>query len=233
MTTEEAATWLTAIGTILTVIAAVFQDKIRSHLKKPVFDISISNTRPYSHKMSTETTDFVVTSQAESKEVHAVSCYYIRILVKNTGNDRGDLVEIFVEFIEKRTPGGSYARLDKFFPMNLLWSNIRQPYVTAISPGMAKFCDFGHIIDPAQRKHFDREFDPALPPNDRTLFSLDLEVKPSNLTHLLTPGIYRINLMVAAANSEPVRRVLELDVSGDWYDDEREMLLEGVVVKIV
>ena len=106
--------------------------------------------------------------------------------------------------------------------MNLTWSHSQaRPLVFAegISLGMGKHCDLGHIVKPAT-------------PHDDPRFKLDVEAAPTSQTHVLGPGQYRIALLLAAANSRPVSRTVCLRLTGKWYDDESEMLSQGLGVSV-
>jgi hypothetical protein len=67
----------------------------------------------------------------------------------------------------------------------------------------------------------------------QTLTSLDLEVKPNSLAHLLDPGTYQLDLRLAASNCQPVPVTVELSVTGRWYADEGEMLAKGIDLKVL
>jgi hypothetical protein len=91
---------------------------------------------------------------------------------------------------------------------------------------MGKHCDVGHIPRPDMRK----QTGDTLPgiPDDQCVMSLDLEVEPLTRSHLLGPGVYRLILKVAAANTRPVTKFLEISITGRWYEDERKMFSDGV-----
>ena len=99
---------------------------------------------------------------------------------------------------------------------------------------MEKHCDLGHILKPDMRAFFPAEENPSLGVGrDATLLSLDLQVQPFTMSHLLPPGTYRLRLLIAAANAKPVERSFEIIVTGNWLDDEARMLSEGVALRIV
>src|SRR3972149_450001 len=130
--------------------------------------------------------------------------YYLRFRVKNSGNLRAELVEVYAAELLKRQADGSFKRQDWFLPMNLRWSHTGQPFLDAISPGMEKHCDLGHILKPNMRAFFPAEENPSLGVGrDATLLSLDLQVQPFTMSHLLPPGPYRLRLPIAAANAKP------------------------------
>ena len=68
---------------------------------------------------------------------------------------------------------------------------------------------------------------------EKTILSLDTEVKANTLSHLLPFGKYRLVILVAAANAKPVEKTLEISLKGEWYDDEQRMLGEGIGIKLL
>jgi hypothetical protein len=64
---------------------------------------------------------------------------------------------------------------------------------------------------------FEGEDNPQLGiPADKTIFSFDLEVKPFTMSHLIPQGKYHLALQIAAANTEPVKKTLEITLTGNW-----------------
>jgi hypothetical protein len=96
---------------------------------------------------------------------------------------------------------------------------------------MGKHCDLGHIMNPDCRKELGEDLPDLAATN--TVFALALEVCPSTLSHLLAPGIYHLELRIAAANCSPVTKILELTFTGNWFDDPHKMFRDGVGLRIV
>lgn len=165
---------------------------------------------------------------------HKVDCYYFRVRVKNSGNLRAELVEMYAKELLRQQADGEFKKMDSFLPMNLIWSHIRTPFLSAISPKMEKYCDLGHIIKPTQRSKIECEDNPNLDvPSDKTVLSFDVEVKSFTMGHLIPPGTYRLVLQIAAANTKPVEKVLQIVIKGDWYEEEAKMFSEGVGIKVI
>ena len=144
------------------------------------------------------------------------------------------MVEVFASELLRERADGSFAKMESFLPMNLLWSHVRRPFFEAISPGMEKHCDLGHIVEPIRRPQIDVEDNPRLDvPRDKTVFSFDLQVLPYTYSHLIPPGKYRLTLAVGAANANPVQKGLEITLKGDWYEDEARMLSEGIGIRML
>ena len=116
--------------------------------------------------------------------------------------------------------------------MNLRWANTRdwrnpEIFAAGISHKMGKHCDLCSISDPANPKDLLPGY------QGQCVATLQLEVYPSSNRHRLPPGDYVLELMVGAANADPVNTYIELNLTGKWSPDERVMLGEYLGVKIV
>jgi hypothetical protein len=230
----SSAEWATAIGTIalavmtfLAVLAAVFQDRIRSWIWRPELDLRILPQPPDCLKIPMTWPTQGGMSQAD--------CYYLRVQVDNMGHQAAKKVELFLGEILEKTPSG-FARRQTFLPLNLLWANFREPtmFLDHLSPHVPKHCDVAHIIDPAARTSIPGEDNPALGLiSQQTALSLDLVVKPNTFSYLLPPGTYRLKLVLGAANAQPVTRWVEIVHSGQWFSNEQQMLSTGLQIRLL
>jgi hypothetical protein len=99
---------------------------------------------------------------------------------------------------------------------------------------MEKHCDLGHIVEPAKRGAFPGERHPSLPAEpDKTLFCMDLVVRPNTGSFLLPPGEFLLHITTAASNAKPTKATIELNHTGRWFGDERRMFREGIGLKLV
>lgn len=236
--------WIMAIGTIvmaIVAIIAVFQDKIRAWLLRPILSVSISLNPPDCHKTELH---FVTEGQTKppqgpsKKDKASVSrqtdVYYFRLRIANLGNQKAESVEVIASELSRRVADGTFKAVGSFLPMNLLWTNIHTMFLPAISPGTFKHCDLVHVINPKMRKLIPME-DNTWPnvSQDETILSFDTAFKPFAKNYLVCPGTYRLTLIVAAANSKPVKKVLGIRLTGDWYDEEQKMFGEGIGIKVL
>jgi hypothetical protein len=130
---------------------------------------------------------------------------------------------------------GIFREETQFLPMNLRWalsqpaSGVPEIFASGISPHMGKHCDLGHKIDPKLRAIIGENL-----PNiseSQAILVLDLEVPPSSLSHLISQGQYRLELKIAAANSTPVTKTTEINLTGQWYAAENKMFSDGIGLK--
>jgi hypothetical protein len=219
---------LLAAATVALAFVAAFQDRIRSWLRQPRLDVTISVAPPDCHKTE-------LRGRTVSGQVIGAECYYFRLRVKNVGNERAEFVEVFAADLSRCQADGAYKKVTSFLPMNLVWSHILAPYTPAISPGMEKHCDLFHITYPAKRARFGAEDDPGFSSGSpqQTLLNFDVEVKPNTLGFLVPPGEYRLVVVVGAANSRPKQQVLEINHTGKWFADQETMLTQGIGIRVV
>lgn len=238
------ADWIVAAGTgvlALVAILAIFQDRIRMWFLRPRLQIEVNVRPPDCHKTKMHIryeyrggASVLPSDPREMRTEQIVDTYYFRLRISNVGNVKAESVEVFAADLSRLQADESYSAVDSFLPMNLVWSHYRNVFLPAISPGTYKHCDIGHVIDPKRRS--------AIPGEDRTwpnvdasdaIFSFDTAVQPFTLSYLIPPGKYRLSLIIAASNADPVRKALEINVTGHWFKDEREMLSNGIGIRII
>ena len=221
MTSSEAAGWTAAIATFLAVIVALLKEELMALWRRPNLAARAHLSPPDCHK-----TEITVTNQQTGTIIDRWPCYYLRIWVENTGNVRAEQVQVFVSRLLRKHADGTFKEERQFLPMNLRWSHTGEVFTSGISPKMGKHCDVGHIIHPGKAATATHTV-PAVP-SGKAVMGLDLEVAPNTGTHLLGPGTYRLELRLAASNSPPVLKTVELTLTGDWFDDESRMFTDGV-----
>ena len=226
------AQWASATATFLAVLVALFKDEMLRWWRKPKLSVSIALASPDCHK-----TKLTYTIQKTALTYVAADCYYLRMWVTNVGKTRAERVQVFASKLSRQSADSSFKEVEAFLPMNLRWAhgqqagNVPEIFAEGISPMMGKHCDLGHVMDPKFRKDIGEDL--AGVPDDQTILSLDLEIKPNTLSHLITPGVYRLELRVAAANSAPVTKVIEITITGKWFEEQAKMFTDGLGLRII
>lgn len=228
------AQWVAAAATLLAVLVALFKTEIVSWWRRPILDVSIFLEPPYCHS-----TTLHYTVQRTALTYAQAQCYYFRLWVQNHGKTRAERVQVHAAKLFRKVADGSFREDKHFLPMNLRWAHghSREPgggpeiYAEGISPRMGKHCDLGHVTDPQSRAELGEALDGV--PQGNTIFALDLEVNPNTKSNLLAPGTYRLELQVAAANSAPMQKVVEITVTGQWFADERKMFQDGIGLRVI
>lgn len=226
------AGWLSAVGTILLAFVAAFSTKIASYWKRPKLDLEFRFSTPDCHRTKMRGTQ----PGAIPVPVEFYAFYY-RMRIWNRGNTAAEDVEVIVSDLQKKV--GDEFRIDpSFSPDNLEWSTlfqlipgIRGPvtvtHVDHLPPGTWKFCNLGHVFDPAKRALAEEDARENLPTKD-AIFSFEMKFKSTIGYWQLPPGTYRFTIWVAASNARVVERHFEMEVTGYWTEDEDRMLKEGV-----
>ena len=146
-------------------------------------------------------------------------------------------VQVFAAKLLRRNADGTFKQVESFLPMNLRWSHAQQGsrapeiFAEGISPEMGKHCDLGRVIDPAHHANLGEELQ-GLEAGE-SILALDLEVPPNTKSHLVPPGVYQLQLRVAAANCLPVTKVIELTITGKWFSDQKQMFSDGLGIKVI
>jgi hypothetical protein len=161
--------------------------------------------------------------------------YYLRVRVKNSGNETARNVEVYAKELNQEFKDGRRERVDDFPPMNLIWSNsspanrITLPF---LPPESSRHCDVGHILDPKDRKLFssDDRTDLKLK-EDEVSLTFDLVQKPLHLGYIVRPGHYRLAIEVAAENFAAVIREVEIKFDGEWKPDLQTMSADHLAIK--
>lgn len=231
------STVVLAIATLLVFIAAVFQDRIQLLFTRPKLDVSINTKPPDCHKvrMYGPYRGGVSVMKGPLDQVFVAFAYYFRLRVKNKGNDKAESVEVLLDTLSRKQADGTYKSVASFLPMNLLWSNYRQPSMPTISPGTYKLCDLGHIVDPSKLEETGELMNITWEgfSEEETVLILDTHVKSFTLSHLIRPASYQLRIIIAAANTKPIRKTLEINLTGKWFEEEREMLDQGVGITML
>jgi hypothetical protein len=215
------ADWFVVGGTLLLAAVAVLQETIRGWFYRPNFRVSIKTEPPDCVSIPLSGGNFVA------------DCIYLRLWVENIGNATANNAEVYAQQLRRKRLDGKWERVGSFTPMNLKWANIGSIYFPMIAPEMGKHCDLGHIIDPAGRSLSPANNAPNLGLTaQQTSLAFDLMVVPNNKSHIIGPGEYELDILVAAQNARPTRRTVAIALKGTWDADETRMLRDGVGVTV-
>lgn len=214
---------LAIAAAIFAAFVALFLDAIKSWIWRPELEVTYVHGPDYWDKP-------LMRFEANG-QVAEVPCYYLRLRIANKGTRRAEKVEVLATDLQMRQDDGSYALLRRY-SMNLKWTNLGTAILDGISPGMERFCDIGHIIRPQDRLDILGENSPSFNP-EQTILSFDVEAQPNHLTHLVEPGQYRLTLHVAASKNPPVEHVLDVELTGEWFEVMNDMLMDGVRVSLL
>ncbi len=216
---------LLGAAALIASLVALFGDAVRRWIWRPIL------TTEYLHRPDYCDTP-VLRGTTRGQQV-ASDCYYFSLRVENKGTISADTVEVFATDLCQWV-NGNWTPVRRY-SMDLKWAWLGVARLPTLAPKMDRFCNIGHIIDPAQRANFaqDNEDLPGLG-QQTAILSLDLEARPNHGIHLLRPGKYRLTIQLAAANHKPVTKVLEIDVIGGWYPNNLpRMLQQGIRIELL
>jgi hypothetical protein len=204
---KDLADWMTAIGTVGAVAAALFGRNIRRLWNRPrVRAIVRPNSRDHSFERIRNGHDGYDQG------------YFLRLWVDNQGDERAERVQVFLDLVSKAQLDGTFNPVDGFLSMNLRWahesSGRPEAFAEVISPGIGRQCNVGGVMKST--------------PNE---FILWTEAGPSSRSNVLPPGVYKLELKIAASNARPFPQELELRFTGAWSDDADDMYEKGVTIR--
>lgn len=207
-------------------MVALFRDELISIWRRPTLGVRVALTVPDCHK-----TEIAVRNVITGEVITTWPCFYLRIWIQNDGRARASRVEVFARRLLRKHADGEFRQEPQFLPLNLKWSHTGEVVAPGISSGMGRFCDVAHIVQPAHTAAAGHSIPGLL--EGQPVLCLDLQVAPNTRTHLLPPAVYRLDVRVAAENSAPVDRTIEVTVTGQWFDDEIRMFKDGLGFKQV
>ena len=214
-------TLVLAVGTLALAVVAVFQDAIRARLRHPTLRASIVTSPP----------DCVaVPIRRGNLEANSV---YLRLLVENVGNTAAKNAEVYAKGLKRRCADGTWESVRAFPPMNLKWAHLGTIYFAAIGPSMSKHCDMAHVIDPSLRYFFGEDNEDLGLTEAQASMTFDLMVAPNHKGHIVGPGDYRLEIVLAAENAAPKIATIAVSFSGTWYEDEIGMLRDGIGASVL
>jgi len=159
---------------------------------------------------------------------------FLRIRIENAENATATAqnVEVYAAYLSRQRADKSWEDIKTFPPMNLKWTDGGGIYFPRIAPGIAKPCDVAHITSPDERRKIRETLPKGLDPL-RTALVFELKVSPNHLGHIVGPALYRLDIVVAAENARPQRATVEINLRGEWYQDQEAMLRDGVGISLV
>lgn len=218
--------WLIAFGTILLAIVAIFQDYIRAKIAYPKLKLSTSASSPCCQKI------IVKNPYSETDG------YFLRLCIKNESDKfRANQVEVFASELLVKHNNGNYYPYQYFEPINLAWSHLPDPIsgflpFADLSPEMERYCFIGRIVNPKNRSNFDRYHNENFP-LDKTCLALAVQVERFNKYYIIPHGSYLLKCSIGGQNTRLMHKTIEMEISGDWYDEEMEMFGKGFNLKIL
>ena len=217
--------WLLAYAAFLASMTTLFGKRIVDRMFAPKLKVDYVHGETY---VDTP----ILRAVVEGRPV-AADCYYFSLRVSNAGHSSADSVEVFATNLHKCV--NQNWTLVRRYAMDLRWAWLGVGWLPTLAPKMDRFCNIGHIVDPAERANFAADNEDLAGVGQQTaILSLDLEARPSHGVHLLEPGKYRLTIQLVAANHKPITSKLEIEVTGRWHpNDLQEMVQDGIRIRLL
>lgn len=219
--------WLIAFGTLILALVAIFQDHIRVKVARPKLNISAKAVSPYCQKII-----------AKNNMGHETDGYFLRLCIKNESKKfRANQVEVFASELLNKQKDGNYYPYQNFEPINLVWSHLPDPHQTFLpfadlSPEMERYCFIGRILNPSNRSNFPRFNNDKLSA-DKTCLAIAVQVERFNKYYIIPHGSYILKISIGGANTRLIRKTIEIEFSGAWFENETEMFGKGFDIKLL
>jgi hypothetical protein len=183
-------------------LVALFKEDIVRKWRQPDLRLTLKLDEPdCGHGQMVLTT---VQDEAKQPDISA-PCYIFRMQVKNHGIDRADHVQVYVTEISRKDASGVFQDIPGFLPLNLQWTHSTSSgpdaFADVINPGMMRYLDFGHIIDPSMNEVF-KHIRPDIRPSE-TVFTFFSSMTLQSNVHLIKRGDYKMKLLASASNGSP------------------------------
>ena len=215
------AGWAAALATFLAVVVALWKEDIVKHWRRPRLKVRIALQPPDCHKIPVNSINPRTGEIVESRDA-----YFFRLWVENAGGVRAENVQVFAAELRRKKAGGGFEKVTSFLPMNLKWAHTGEVFAAGLSPKMGRHCDLGYIAAPGNMGR-GAAADPA-----EIKLVLVTEVVPNTHSNECGPGDYELALRIAASNSPPLEAMCGITLPGKWYDDEIEMLSQGIGIAV-
>lgn len=189
-------TWATvfvAIGTVGTVVYALFRDLIVIPRRRPKLDLRFDRGG----------TDQIVVATGAGADAA-----YVRLRVANqAGKETADDVVVMVTEIRPTATSESQP-----IGLPLTWSGTTPPRtVASVHPASERHIDLLHVDRPTGD-----ESDIARKRTGEVSIHLDLTPRPAGGRDTLAPGAYEMFVEVRARNADALRYAIDVDWDGRW-----------------
>ena len=198
---------LTALGTILLAIIAVFGEQIRRWLLKPKIQLTVGESSPYIAISRSETRGDSATS---TTSVTAT----IKIKVINMGSSSAQSFIGLIEAIfSKRSASTTFYKSKALPPSRLPWNNDTKEFT--ITPKIPFYLEVARI---EKFESLSSDVGGIEPPSSEYGLSISIEESKGEYTHV-GKGTFIIPITIYADNINPMVKFLEIFWNGTVPDD--------------
>ncbi len=208
----------------IALLVAIFGPYIGDTFKKwrlaPRLHIECKNKPPYCHRTK-------LAFQEPSEEFYT---YYFNFTVENHGKSQARSCEVVLEEVWTADEKYEYHQVKEFWPTNLM---LHGNLYMDINPGRPPiYVAIGHISEPKCQEKREHPYSIATDKSDSNRFIFDF---PSGQRHFAKIdsrpyGRHLFKVAIVGENFKPVRKQIELYWTGNWTEDEDQMLTKEAVI---
>ncbi len=136
--------------------------------------------------------------------------YALRLRITNNGNAQATDVEVYAKSLERKNGHGKFESVVNFDGIYLV-------SLDTLNPKMPKYRDLARVfckdhLPTSVYSHLNAPAEDYL--GNRTV--MDLAPPAGGWGQVFGPGIYRLTIVLGAANASPIEKALEIKVTGTW-----------------
>lgn len=211
--------------TLVAVTAAVLHEWLRQIFTRCKLQLRIDTVPPDTHQIELihYGQQMLSTGLPLVIETGSEKTIYVRAKITHIKGSAGENTEVYVSAFRNLCENGQLSDVPNFLPMNLVWSHFQpRTNVIRVPKKLFRHCDFGHFVNE----------------NGEAVFKLDTIVEPNVIASGERPnnfkgGKYQFELLMSGDNVIPEKKTFNLEFSGDWSDDEQEMLDDICIEEVV
>lgn len=190
---------------------ALFQEDLKKILSSPELIIVFNLKEPICIKCPTKIRKADGTNEDSEG-------YYFRFKVRNIGRSRAKNCECCIEALKTKT-NNEWITDDTFQPMKLQWSNRPgQEFIDIEANSYGSFCDLVNI----DRYNIIKQNSPNLVIN----YGPGMAVPYSQQSRLEVNKKHKVDIVIYSENITPKKVSFEIEFSGNWQDQPKEMFKE-------
>lgn len=213
--------WIGALGVAIAA-GALLHDLIKYWLFRPKLSFKLSFSPPDCHRVKEREID------QNGYDIGWHWTYYFAVRILNDGRGKAENVAVKLLSLSEKV-GSDWKPITEINPDRLLWRLTGRAYEPIINPQTYEHCNLGYIIDPPKRQRFPWEnLSNNKVDQKETIFHIQVSAPSTNLPHLCPPGIYRLALEASCSNGKKDQAEIEIDLKGQWFEDEIRMLKDGI-----
>ena len=214
------------IALLAAVVGPYLADKFRQWRLAPRLHVECKNEPPHCHRTKRE-------FRRSSGQVEAsYFAFYFTLSIENQGKSQARSCEVVLQEVWTADENGDYHQVEAFWPTNLAFH--REIFMD-INPGRPPIhVGIGHISAPKCQEVHEPPYWIGTDRSDYHRFIFDYAPAQLHFWKIDSrpAGSHRFKLAIVGENFKPVRKQIDLHWTGNWTEDEDEMLKKQAVISM-